>query len=164
MYPSITRGWHFLNLWQYPDGGDKINKGKEKKYLPLHDISPEELITSKVSDKHVHAIWIHFKSKSGKIYDAVNVFAHPKGPYILLSSESKDTNDFVIVRQKISKAYKGRIEDVILDRGNDICQVINLKKPMTQKYLAKKVKRFYQREFNNVSISNVYYLDPESQE
>lgn len=104
----------------------------------------------------VTSIWVGFVSKAGKAYKAVHVFRHPEGPYILLSSEDKDVDDFSSVGALLSDAYGGILEETITDRMSDICIVIKVPSGFTQESVVKNVETFFKNTFSEVAIEAVY--------
>lgn len=133
----------------------------------LHDLSPQELADSQISNRHVNAIWVRFKSEQGETYELVHVFPHfPQGSYLLLTGKSGNSKDFARVRKIIQRVYRGwpeHVDQFSLDEGSR--QIINLNwflfsRRLTQHSIAKLVKNFYQRKFREASISSVYFLKP----
>jgi len=149
------------DLKQYFEKKSALSKEHFKQYDEEHpsfkDVSPEWLASSKRADESVNAVWISFTSKAGKSYKAIHVFRHPNGPYILLSSRSKDRDDFLNVEKEIEDAYQGIAENNINDRGDDICDVISVAHGFTQKGISEQIEVFFRNVFDNVIVEAVHF-------
>jgi len=137
----------------------------------LYRVSSQELRDTGVSNRKVNAIWVTFRTLRLKNYAAVHVFSQQYHffPYILLSSEDKDEEDFRKVYTKLALKYRGYPSLFeyfgISDRGKDICQIVHLlhfpfSVAITQGSIANLVENFYKQNFSRVSISAVHFSEP----
>jgi len=129
---------------------------KETEFQSAENLTVEELKESKIPDKYVTSVWSSFKSKKDRNYNAVHVFQHVDGPYILLCQTEKDKKDFPDVENIVERETRGSPKYHMTDRTNDICDVINLNRRITQAIVADFVKR-YQLHFEGVAIPVAHF-------
>lgn len=137
----------------------------------LPDDSIDRLASSNIPDGYLLSVWVSFKSRKGRSYIAVHVNRRREGgPYILLSSEDKDRDDFNEVFGVLLKFFFGMKSDFSQGK-EDICQII--KNPIrrrhwwtiSQRRVAFWASNFYFKNFSQVTIERVCFdgLPPEMQ-
>lgn len=149
--------------------------------LEARDLSIEMLKNSGLPDQCLFSLWLDFKSEKGNAYRAVVVRDHPNGAHILLSSESKDEDEFKKVANEICRLAGTKREAHISDRETDICEVLKFDRSHrkqilnalrigdqlkilgedslpTQRGIALLGEKLSER-FNSLSISRVFFKD-----
>lgn len=119
----------------------------------------DEICQTQYIEKGYRLLWLEFESKYQE-YTAIIVCKNPSGkinPYILLMSDSKDTDDFKRVSDIIELDFPQREEVGISDRIGDICKVIKLTKRQTADDICSFIRRHRQSgEFNNFNIAKIF--------
>jgi hypothetical protein len=90
----------------------------------LLDVEINRLGQLGIPDQKMENVWLAFRSPAGRRYRAVHVFEYPSGPYVLLSSEDRDREDFQVVQNRIATEYGGTPDGEVSVRSEDICAVI----------------------------------------
>lgn len=132
-----------------------------KTYAEQHptaqDLSLEELAAFPVEEDQIDAIWVAFQSPAAKHYRAVCVYAHPSGPYALLSSADRDRSDFALTRDALAKALVGKAEDKISDRSDDICASIAAPAGFTRAAIASAFRSLEAEGFVGAHVEKLHY-------
>jgi hypothetical protein len=98
----------------------------EEAHGTLRDVEIDRLGQLSIPDQQLENIWLAFRSPAGRSYEAVHVFQHPTGPYVLLCSKDRDREDFQVVQNRIAAEYTNAAVDKVTDRSDDICAVIQV--------------------------------------
>jgi hypothetical protein len=125
----------------------------------LPDVLATDLTTAELRASRpvgVLAVWATFTSEAGNHYTVVHVPDHVDGPYILLSSEDRNADDFELVEALIARETNG-IPDRIADRSDDICANITLNGRPTPRRIAHFIDG-YTKLFRDVSIPSSYFF------
>ncbi|MFH0949116.1 MAG: hypothetical protein V1802_01365 [Candidatus Aenigmatarchaeota archaeon] len=127
-------------------------------HVSAKNLTSEELRASKIPDECLAAVWVEFRSKADKRYQAVHVRRHSTGPYILLCGLDKNLLDFEYVERIVANETYGNQQLHINDRSDDICDVIRLTKKPTQAKVAEVIEK-YKTHFSDVTIPEAYFFD-----
>jgi hypothetical protein len=125
--------------------------------LTARDLTLDALGSFPVQETQIDNIWITFQSPAQKRYCAVCVYEHPKGPYILLSSEDRDESDFVTVRTALSNAIAGEAEEDITDRSNDICSTIAVKHGFERPAVVGAFRMLEATGYRDIAVAKLHY-------
>jgi hypothetical protein len=132
-------------------------KQHEVQHPAIKDIGVEKLDQLNVSDTQITSIWLAFRSPTGKQYTAVHVFSHPKGPYVLLSSQDRDPADIKVVAARFADAYQGEAESKLTDRSHDICLVIAVPGGFSQRSIASVASQLASEGYADLTVTAIYY-------
>jgi len=134
----------------------------EKEHPTIKNVAVEKLGRLNVDDAQISSIWLSFTSPAGKQYTAVHVFSASDGPYILLSSKSRDEQDLKVVADRLAKLYGGEPEAQVTDRTDDICIAINKTRALTQSTIAAAAAELSGSGYSGFGVDAVNYdLKPE---
>jgi hypothetical protein len=128
----------------------------------LSDLPPAKLIDTGVLDSQVTSVWLGFRSPGGKRYDAVHVFAHPHGPYILIASKDCDRADIKLVCAKIAAEYEGIAKDEVATRSDDICMTVGIPGGLSQTGIARVAADLAVVCYTELLVSKFHYEIKES--
>ncbi|MDP3963522.1 MAG: hypothetical protein Q8Q39_03430 [bacterium] len=129
----------------------------------LHDLTPTQLVESRIPNQQVTCIWVGFSSEHERHYEAVFVFephsAIRSTPYILLSSKDGDAPDLIQVAKILAKDLRCRLEGRVTNRPGDICTTIEIRNipDNRQLWLATKCITLFAKHFFKVKIISAYY-------
>lgn len=129
----------------------------DKEHPTIKNVAVEKLGSLNVNDAQISSIWLSFKSPTGKQYTAVHVFSATDGPYVLLSSTSRDEQDLKLVADRIAKLYGGEPEAKVTDRSDDICISINKTRAFTQSAIAAAAAELAGSGYSSLGIDAVNY-------
>lgn len=124
--------------------------------IAVKNLNPIELKRSRLPDSKISSIYVSFTSVADRRYNAVHVYEHPNGPYILLESEDKDKRDFSYVEKIVAKETNGTPDGFIYPRGHDICTSIKLREKPTQDSVADFAISYF-KYFKDVKIPVAYF-------
>jgi hypothetical protein len=129
---------------------DEENKKAEK-------LSLDALANFAIDESQIDNIWVEFASPAGKRYCAVCVFAHPKGPYVLLSSVDRDEPDFIATRTELAAQLSGNAEEEVSDRSSDICSTIAVPSGFTRPAIITAFGALSAKGFTKMQASKMHY-------
>lgn len=129
----------------------------EERHATAKDIALDKLCEFPVEEARITSIWVRFQSPAGKRYCAVCVYAHPSGPYVLLSSEDRERADFALVRTALARALGGEPETAITDRTDDICSTISMASGIDRPAIAKAFSELETAGFRNARVEKLNY-------
>ena len=128
-----------------------------EEHLTAQDLTLDALGAFPIAESQVENVWIRFESPAAKRYRAVCVYEHPRGPYVLLSSEDRDRVDFVAVRTALAEALAGEPEEEVTDRSNDICSTIPVAAGFTRPAILKAFQDLEARGFRDMQVEKLHY-------
>lgn len=132
-------------------------KHHNERHLTAQDLTLDSLVAFPAEESQVENVWLEFVSPAGKHYRAVCVYDHPDGPYVLLSSESKDKSDFAAVRAALAEAINGDAESEISDRSNDICSSVAVVGGFTRETIRDAFRALENAGFREVVVKKLHY-------
>ena len=132
-------------------------KAYDEEHLTAGDLALDALAAFPVDEGQIENIWIGFQSPAAKHYRAVCVYAHPKGPYALLSSEDRDKTDFAAARTALAEALDGASEPDITDRGSDICSTVAVAAGFTRPAIVKAFDSLEATGFHDMRVERLNY-------
>ncbi len=132
-------------------------KRYDKTHPTITNLAPARLAETGIPDNQVTSIWLGFRSQAGYKYDAVHVFSHPGGPYILLASKDRNEGDMKVVRSRIAAEYGGAAKDHISDRSDDICTSIQVPEGFTQALVMQRAMALAAAGYTELIVSKLHY-------
>ncbi|MGD0641225.1 MAG: hypothetical protein ABSC22_10800 [Roseiarcus sp.] len=135
-------------------------KAYDEEHRTARDLSLDALASFPANEAQIENAWIGFQSPAAKRYLAVCVYAHPKGPYALLSSVDRDRTDFIATRTALAKALGGEPEAEITDRLDDICSTISLAQGFNRANIVAAFHSLEATGFHDVRVEKLHYRNP----
>lgn len=132
-------------------------KSYDEEHLRAQDLTLDALASFPLEEAQIDNVWIDFQSPAAKRYRAVCVYAHPKGPYALLSSEDRDQADFVAARTALAEALGGEPEPQITERSDDICSTIAVAAGFTRPAILKAFHALEAVGFHDARVEKLHY-------
>ncbi len=132
-------------------------KAHDEEHLTADDMDLDGLAAFAVAEAQIDNVWVGFKSSAGKRYRAVCVYAHPSGPYALLSSEDRDRPDFIATRTDLAEALGGQFEVNISDRSDDICSTIAVAAGFTRAAIIRAFRGIEAAGCQDVRVEKLHY-------
>ncbi len=129
----------------------------DEEHLTVRDLTLDALTDFAVEETQIDNVWVGFHSPAGRQYCAVCVYTHPKGPYVLLSSEDRDETDFRIVRTALAEALHGEPEEEITHRSDDICSTVAMPAGFTRQAIRVAFSRMTANGFGGISVQRLNY-------
>jgi hypothetical protein len=123
----------------------------------LRDVKITDLVALNVSDSQVDSLWLGLRSPAGRFYDAVHVFQHPKGPYVLLCSKDRDEQDLRAVQSTLCSIYQGTSDGHVSDRSDDICTTVEVAGGFSKEKIASAAAALAQAGYHDVSVTQLHY-------
>jgi hypothetical protein len=136
---------------------EEFMKEDEKKNETSKDVAISELEQLEVADDQIDNIWLGFRSPAGVTYDAVHVFEHPKGPYVLLCNKDKNEEDLRLVQSKFVELYAGTADPKISDRTDDICTTVDVASGFTKSTISQAATSLQSDGYSDLIISRMHY-------
>ncbi len=132
-------------------------KEYDRTHPMLRNIEVSNLPQLDVADDMIDSIWLAFHSPAGRPYDAVHVFTHPKGPYVLLSNKDRDEQDLRAVQARFVTAYNGTADPEITDRINDISTTVEVAGGFTKAAIASVAESLTKDGYTQVIFPQFHY-------
>jgi len=134
----------------------------DKTHPTLKNISLAELEALDVPDNMIDSIWLAFRSPNGRQFDAVHVFKHPKGPYVLLSNKDLNNAELLAVQSRLANIYQGKADSEVTNRSDDICTTIEVEHGFTKASIAAATALLARDGYTELTFSQVHYHTEES--
>jgi hypothetical protein len=129
----------------------------DQKHPTLQNIEVANLSQVAVADNMIDNIWLAFRSPAGRLYDAVHVFTHPKGPYVLLSSKDRDKQDMSVVQARLVAGYLGTAEPDISDRSDDISATVEVAGGFTKAAIVTVAGALAKEGYTDLIVTRIHY-------
>jgi len=129
----------------------------EDKLARAEVIDVSKLSDLDVADNMIDSIWLALRSPAGRLYNAVHVFTHPKGPYVLLSNKDRDRQDMSVVQARFVAAYQGTADPDISDRSDDISTTVEVAGGFTRAAIATAAESLAKDGYTELIFSQVHY-------
>lgn len=133
-----------------------------KTHPTLKNLSIAELKALDVPDNMIDSIWLALRSPAGVLFDAVHVFKHPKGPYILLSNKDLNNSEILVVQSRLATIYQGKADPEITNRIDDISTTIDVEGGFTKTGIATAAESLARDGYTDLVLSQIHYHTEES--
>ena len=122
----------------------------------LKDLPLDDLATLALPQEQIDNIWITFRSPI-RAYTAVHVFDHPKGPYVLLTSNDPDKDDFRKVMSEVAAAWRAQISEELKERDDKMRITIPVPDGFTAKTILNACQQLLKVGYDAFRVAEIHY-------
>ena len=126
----------------------------ETRYLniSLQTLKTLDLKMSNIPDESLLRLNFEFKTEQSKRYLAIYNREGPIGPHIIVCGYHRNKKDIENVEQIIAEEIKGIPENLMIDKKEGLCAIVQLRRKATQKELAGLIERARDHGLKDIEI------------